>query len=90
MVQSYDPKQNNTVIVAANMPNGKCPWLATDGKCSVYYLRPKTCRDYGMVAELPCEYLYPDEAKAKADARVAKTPGARLEPMGHLLARARR
>lgn len=48
------------------MPNGACPYL-TDGKCGVYALRPKACRDYGIVKELPCMYLYPEEARAQAD-----------------------
>ena len=49
-------------IITLFMPNGNCPYLV-DGKCSVYALRPKGCKDYGIVPELPCRYLYPEEAR---------------------------
>ena len=48
--------------VMVHRADGTCPWLI-DGKCSVYPLRPDTCRKYGLVPEMPCQYLYPKEAK---------------------------
>lgn len=51
------------VMVMAHLPNGNCPWLS-NGECSVYALRPITCRKYGDVPELPYAYLYPEKAKA--------------------------
>lgn len=40
------------------LPNGDCPFLK-EGQCSVYLLRPKICKDYGMIKKMPCAYLYP-------------------------------
>lgn len=79
-VQQYDVKLNGTQAYMLFIPGGRCPYLK-DGKCSIYYLRPKVCRDYGVVEDLPCEYLYPELAKQKQDARIAKTPGGKVEPV---------
>ena len=49
----------------------KCPFLSPAG-CSIGSLRPKVCRDYGEVAGLPCEFLYPEKSKAAHDARVGR------------------
>lgn len=40
-----------------------CAFLA-DGRCSIYEVRPRACRDYGRVPELPCRVLHPKEAQA--------------------------
>lgn len=45
--------------------DGFCTYLK-DGKCSVYDLRPKVCRLYGNIKAMPCQYLYPEEAKKQA------------------------
>lgn len=49
-----------------SMEDGTCPYLK-DGRCSVYPLRPKVCRDYGVSPKLPCAYLYPERADASFD-----------------------
>lgn len=38
-----------------------CPYLQA-GKCSIYEDRPRGCKDYGVVPQLPCMFLYPKEA----------------------------
>jgi Fe-S-cluster containining protein len=43
------------------MPGGGCPYLVR-GRCSIYEDRPLVCRDYGIIADLPCVYLYPAAA----------------------------
>lgn len=45
---------------------GTCPYLE-DGKCSVWNVRPKVCRLYGEIDELPCVYLHPDKAEKLID-----------------------
>lgn len=72
-VQSYNPKKfpQDTWGFVMFMPDGTCPYLI-DGACSVYPLRPSVCRDYGVVPTLPCEYLYPEQAKAEQDKRVQR------------------
>ncbi|MEO5348845.1 MAG: YkgJ family cysteine cluster protein [Magnetococcus sp. YQC-3] len=42
---------------------GNCPLLNYDGSCSAYEDRPDTCKKYGVVPEMPCAYLYPEEAE---------------------------
>lgn len=56
---SNSMSSKGVVLVAAN---GSCPFLKK-GKCSIYLLRPKICRDYGKIKELPCAYLYPDKKR---------------------------
>lgn len=41
-----------------------CPFLK-DGRCSVYEVRPKACKDYGMKKNQPCQYLYPKQAEER-------------------------
>lgn len=53
-------------------PGGECAYLV-DGKCSIYNIRPKVCRDYGVVPDLPCEYLYPKAAEAKQLERIKQS-----------------
>lgn len=53
----------NSVMI--HMEDGTCPYLK-QGKCSVYEVRPKVCQLYGMIPEMPCEYLYPELAQKKA------------------------
>jgi Fe-S-cluster containining protein len=76
-VEDYDVNLNGMGALTVHLADGTCPYLR-DGKCSVYSLRPKVCRDYGKVKDLPCEYVYPKEAKARHDERVrrAKERGA--------------
>ena len=40
---------------------GTCAFLIS-GCCSIYDARPRVCRDYGRVPELPCPVLHPEEA----------------------------
>lgn len=71
--QSYDPavtKGSKGILIYGD--KGICPYLQ-EGKCSIYAFRPKVCRDYGNVPDLPCEYLYPEQAKAKHEARLKST-----------------
>lgn len=56
--------------VVAN-PDGVCPYLH-ERKCSIYAIRPKVCRDYGAVPDLPCEYLYPQRAMQKQLERIKR------------------
>lgn len=72
-LQSYNTQNNGTPAYVIHMPNGNCPWLGKDGKCGIYELRPQTCRDYGVVEALPCEYLYPKKAKQLQDERMKKS-----------------
>jgi len=37
--------------------NGICPFLKNDKKCNIYEDRPKICRDYGLIKEMPCIFL---------------------------------
>lgn len=69
---SYRKEQNGSLAVMIHLPNGACPFLK-NGKCSIYYLRPKVCRDYGMVENLPCAYLYPENAKQKHNERLRES-----------------
>ena len=50
-----------------HLENGNCPYLKDDGSCGVYLDRPRVCRLYGNVPEMPCMYLYPDKAKIAVD-----------------------
>lgn len=70
-MSSYVKEQNGSLAVMAFLPNGNCPFLK-NGKCSVYYLRPKVCRDYGVVENLPCAYVYPEKAAQKHNERLKK------------------
>lgn len=57
--------KNGPMIVLYD-EKGDCPYLK-DGRCSVYPLRPDTCRKYGKVKKMPCQYLYPNEAEKAAE-----------------------
>lgn len=35
----------------------KCPFLRADYKCNIYEDRPDVCRKFGVIAELPCEFI---------------------------------
>lgn len=63
---SYDSEANPAGASAfvIHLADGKCPYLSERG-CTIYAFRPRVCRDYGVVPELPCEFLYPKEAEAK-------------------------
>lgn len=50
------------LMMALKPDNKTCAFLV-DGKCSVYDLRPKTCREYGVNPKMPCMYLYPEKAR---------------------------
>jgi Fe-S-cluster containining protein len=69
---SYNFKvKPGTIGFVIHRQDGTCPYLK-DGGCSVYPLRPKVCRDYGIVPDLPCEYLYPELARIKQEERMSK------------------
>lgn len=71
MYSKKDYPTNGLGYVVAK-PDGVCPYLV-DGKCSIYAIRPKVCKDYGIVPQLPCQYLYPERAAAVQDERMRKT-----------------
>ena len=52
-------------VLTAGPESKWCPFLV-EGRCSVYEVRPRACRVYGRIPELPCEYLYPKEAERRA------------------------
>ena len=70
---SFNPdiKTGDTIYVPM-MPDKKCPWLVNN-KCSVYMDRPRVCRDYGNIPEMPCQYLYPDLAKKICEETLRKS-----------------
>lgn len=71
--QSYDRKiKSGDTGYVLHREDGTCPYLK-DGGCSIYPLRPKVCKDYGVVPQLPCEYLYPKEALAFQEERIRKS-----------------
>jgi len=43
----YEPK---------GRPDLTCPMLKSDGKCSVYHIRPAICRLWGIVDVMPCPW----------------------------------
>lgn len=47
-------------------PDGVTCAFLTGGSCSIYEARPRACRDYGRVPEMPCEVLHPREAAREA------------------------
>lgn len=51
---------------------GECPYLK-DGRCSIHSVRPQTCRKYGEVPQMPCQYLYPMQATLMANAFLKKS-----------------
>jgi Fe-S-cluster containining protein len=71
--QSYDPANNGKAGYVLYLNNGNCPYLGIKGECTIYHMRPQVCRDYGVVPELPCEYLYPKEAEAKQLERIKRS-----------------
>lgn len=77
--QSYDPRDNGKLAYWVARKDGVCPYLK-NGACSIYSFRPKVCKDYGIVPELPCEYLYPELAKKKMDERKAALELKRKNP----------
>jgi len=47
----------NTTIPPPPRPNGKCPYLTLENRCSVHPARPMICRLYGLVKdELECRF----------------------------------
>jgi Fe-S-cluster containining protein len=54
-------------MVIVHKEDGYCPYLTGNG-CGVYDDRPQTCRLYGEVPQMPCQYLYPVEAERVARA----------------------
>lgn len=69
-VQHYDRSQGTAMVL--HLKDGTCPFLGDKG-CTIPALKPKTCRDYGVVKDLPCEYLYPEEAKQKQMERIRRS-----------------
>ena len=45
--------ENEVFAVDKNM---KCAFLKNN-KCAIYDNRPKICRDYGLIEELPCPFI---------------------------------
>ena len=71
--QSYDQTNRpGDMAVVLHLANGNCPFLGDKG-CTIPALKPKVCRDYGVVPNLPCEYLYPKEAEAKQMERIKRS-----------------
>jgi Fe-S-cluster containining protein len=68
-VYNYDGTAGKVFILSS--ANGKCPFLV-HGRCSIYEQRPKVCVDYGIVPELPCEFLFPKLAEKKMKERIKK------------------
>ena len=75
--KKYGVPKNTTIIALGKLKgvpgsngmspiwdDGTCVYLK-DGKCSVYEIRPRVCRDYGHSDALPCQYLYPEKAEKK-------------------------
>lgn len=56
-------------------PDGEtCAFLA-GGRCSIYEARPRACRDYGRVPEMPCEVLHPREAARASRRQIGRARG---------------
>lgn len=68
-VDSLTPQGSQAVMV--HNKNGDCPFLVA-GKCSIYSMRPKVCKDYGVAKGLPCQFLFPEEAERLTKNRIAK------------------
>jgi len=68
-------------VIAAGSLDGTCAYLTAAGRCSVHAIRPRGCRAYGVIEELPCAYLHPVEAE-----RAARGLLRELIPVGDLLA----
>lgn len=57
--------EGGSVVVADDEMT--CAFLVA-GRCSIYEARPRACRDYGRVVELPCQVVHPEHAaKIAAD-----------------------
>ena len=71
--QNYDPNNRpGDQAFVLHRADGTCPFLSDKG-CTIPALKPKVCRDYGVVKDLPCEYLYPEEAKQKQLERIKRS-----------------
>lgn len=53
--------RGGTGSIVVSDDEGTCAFLR-DGLCSIYDARPRVCRDYGRVPELPCPVLHPEES----------------------------
>ncbi len=67
---------------AAVDPDGRCPALTTQGRCSVYESRPWICRAYGATPTLRCLHgcepdagLWPDSDALRSLAQVQEIAG---------------
>jgi Fe-S-cluster containining protein len=69
----YDLALEGAQAVVLSLEDGTCPYLK-DGRCSIYASRPKTCRDYGNVPKLPCQYLYPEKAAKAQQEMMGNSP----------------
>lgn len=47
------------------LDGGNCPYIKNGG-CGIYEDRPRVCRLYGEIKEMPCKVLYPKEAEARS------------------------
>lgn len=62
---SYDPNfVRGETGYLIHLDSGTCPYLK-QGRCSIYSFRPKVCKDYGEVPDLPCQYVNPELARQK-------------------------
>lgn len=59
-------------VVLQNKSNENCPYLSEQGACTVYDLRPRVCRDYGVIPEMPCMVVTPEKATTAFDEMVAR------------------
>ena len=79
---------NTLKCVYAAPDSDACAFLDTDTlRCTIYDKRPRTCRDYGVNPQMPCQVLYPNRAQyllEKAAARLRRKINPN-SPLGKLL-----
>lgn len=54
------PDEHGRDVVVAFTASGNCVFLKGDKRCAVYQERPRVCKMYGYIPQLPCIYFYPD------------------------------
>lgn len=55
MYQTLPLTESSSVVLRGD----RCAFLSNN-QCTIYADRPKVCREYGTIPELPCAYLAPD------------------------------
>jgi hypothetical protein len=68
--KNYKPKIFGDLVVFPN----ECPYIE-NGKCSVWNVRPKVCKEYGEIPEMPCAYLYPEKANESVNSMLKNLIG---------------